>query len=291
MTTTAVQATAGWRTTSSISSMPTGAPRTTSASGRSTCLDNPLLREPLEPEHVKPRPAGSLRDGARAQPDLRPPEPRHSRRATSTRCTSTGPGHGGPGLVGERLPRGHLYRGLSDRDARCRRHGTAVPPVQLSRAVSRATSRPRRLAPSTRGASWATRWSHAYGAAFDNPDLLVAASSVTARPRPDRWPRAGTRTSSSTPVRTVSCLPILHLNGYKIAESDRLGADPETTSSVSLFAGYGHSVQFVAGDDPADVHRRLCGDARSPPWTRSPTIQRAREIGGTRATTSARAGR
>ena len=78
-----------------------------------------------------------------------------------------------------------------------------------------------------------------------------AASSATARPRPARSPRAGTRTSSSTPRRDGAVLPILHLNGYKIANPTVLARIPHDELRA-LLEGYGHEPLFVEGDDPAD---------------------------------------
>ena len=77
----------------------------------------------------------------------------------------------------------------------------------------------------------------------------AAASSATARRRPGRWPRAGTRTSSSIPRRDGAVLPILHLNGYKIANPTVLARIPQDELRA-LLEGYGHAPRFVEGDDP-----------------------------------------
>ena len=88
---------------------------------------------------------------------------------------------------------------------------------------------------------------HAYGAVFDNPDLLAAVRrSATARPRPARSPRAGTRTSSSNPVTDGAVLPVLHLNGYKIANPTVLARIPEA-ELAALMRGYGYEPHFVGG--------------------------------------------
>ena len=117
--------------------------------------------------------ARALGHDARAQLRLRAPEPRHPgarpRRDLRHRARPRRPG---PGR--QRVPRGHLQRGLPARSAADeRRAARGCSASSPSRAASRATSRPRRPARSTRAASSATRSSHAYGAAFDNPDLLV----------------------------------------------------------------------------------------------------------------------
>ena len=130
--------------------------------------------------------------------------------------------------------------------------------------------------------------SHAYGAAFDNPDLLVCCGRRRRRGRDRaRWPRAGTRTSSSTRPRDGAVLPILHLNGYKIANPTVLARIPRE-ELTALMEGYGHRPYFVEGDDPADVHQQLAAtldavDRRDP---RDPARAPART-----ASPSARAGR
>ena len=91
---------------------------------------------------------------------------------------------------------------------------------------------------------------HAYGAAFDNPGpARRAASSATARRRPARWPRAGTRTSSSTRARDGAVLPILHLNGYKIANPTVLARIPHDELRA-LLEGYGHEPLLRRGRRP-----------------------------------------
>ena len=97
--------------------------------------------------------------------------------------------------------------------------------------------------------------SHAYGAAFDNPDLSLPSSSATAKRKPDRWQRAGIPTSSS--IRLVTAwYPILHLNGYKIA-------NPCVLARISheeldhLFRGYGYTPYFVEGDQPEAMHELM----------------------------------
>ena len=89
---------------------------------------------------------------------------------------------------------------------------------------------------------------HAYGAAFDNPDLMVAALSAMAKPKPGRSRRAGTN-KFLNPVRDGAVLPILHLNGYKIANPTVLGRISEESSSM-FFPGYGYKPYFVEGHEP-----------------------------------------
>src|SRR5690606_12791019 len=97
---------------------------------------------------------------------------------------------------------------------------------------------------------------HAYGAAFDNPDLLVAC--VVGDGEAETGPLAASWHSNKflNPATDGAVLPILHLNGYKIANPTVLDRIPER-ELVSLFEGYGHTVHVVAGDDPSEVHRAL----------------------------------
>ena len=125
-----------------------------------------------------------------------------------------------------------------------------------SRAASRATSRPRRPARSTRAASSATHSPTPTAPRSTTRSSWSSASSVTARPRRARSPRAGTRTSSSTRSATAPCCPILHLNGYKIANPTVLARIPRE-ELAALLEGYGHRPIFVEGDDPADMHQKM----------------------------------
>ena len=117
----------------------------------------------------------------------------------------------------------------------------------------------RRLVRSTRAASSVYALSHAFGAAFDNPDLLVAC--VVGDGEAERVPsrRAGTRTSFSNPVTDGAVLPVLHLNGYKIADPIVLARIPER-ELVALFEGYGWRPSIVSSEldePPADAHPRF----------------------------------
>ena len=194
--------------------------------GQIYLLDNPLLREPLRLEHVKPRLLGHW--GTTPGLNLLYA---HMNRVIRERDLDaiyiTGPGHGGPGARRQRLPRGHLQRGLPD-ISRTRRACGGCSASSRSRAASPATSRPRRPGSIHEGGELGYALVHAYGAAFDNPDLLVLLRRRRRRGRDRaRSPRAGTRTSSSTRSRDGAVLPILHLNGYKIANPTVLARIPE----------------------------------------------------------------
>ena len=144
-----------------------------------------------------------------------------------------------------------------------------------SPAASRATSRPRRRARSTRAASSATRSSHAYGAAFDNPDLVVCC--VVGDGEAETGPLAASWHSNKflNPARDGAVLPILHLNGYKIANPTVLARIPQDELRA-LLEGYGHAPCFVEGDDPDDVHQALAAGRSTTRSTRSREIQHAR---------------
>ena len=140
--------------------------------GQIYLLDNPLLREPLRLEHIKPRLLGHWG----TTPGLNFVYA-HLNRVIRQRDLDviyvTGPGHGGPALVANTYLEGTYSEVYPDIVARRGRACGGCSGSSRSRAASPATSRPRRPARSTRAASSATRSSHAYGAAFDNPDLIV----------------------------------------------------------------------------------------------------------------------
>jgi xylulose-5-phosphate/fructose-6-phosphate phosphoketolase len=157
--------------------------------GQIYLLDNPLLREPLEAEHVKPRLLGHFG----TTPGLNFVYA-HLNRAINARGLSaiyvTGPGHGGPGLVANAYLEGtyaELYPHISEDEAGLRR---------LFRAGSRPTSRRRHRARSTREASSATRSRMPSAPRSTTPTCWSPASSATGKPRRGRSRRAGTRTSS-----------------------------------------------------------------------------------------------
>ena len=141
--------------------------------GQIYLLDNPLLREPLRPEHVKRRLLGHW--GTTPGLNL---IYAHLNRIIAARGTDmlyiTGPGHGGPGLVANVWLEGTLPRGVPERRPRRGRHGTGCSSSSPSRAACPATSRRRRPGSIHEGGELGYSLAHAYGAAFDNPDLVVA---------------------------------------------------------------------------------------------------------------------
>jgi xylulose-5-phosphate/fructose-6-phosphate phosphoketolase len=220
--------------------------------GQIYLLDNPLLREPLRPEHVKPRLLGHFG----TVPGLNLIYA-HMNRAIRQRDLDaiyvTGPGHGGPGLVANAYLEGtytEVYPSITQDEAGMR---------QLFRQFSFPGGIPSHVAPETpgsihEGGELGYALVHAYGAAFDHPDLVAVC--VVGDGEAETGPLAASWHSNKflNPATDGAVLPILHLNGYKIANPAVLARIPDAELR-SLFMGYGHSVEIVAGDDPATVHR------------------------------------
>src|SRR6478735_469237 len=222
--------------------------------GQIYLLDNPLLREPLRPEHVKPRLLGHF--GTTPGLNLLYA---HLNRAIRERDLSaiyiTGPGHGGPGVVANAYLEGtysELYPEVDPDEDGLRR---------LFRQFSFPGGIPSHAAPETpgsihEGGELGYSLAHAFGAAFDNPELLVAC--VIGDGEAETGPLAASWHSNKfLNARTDGAvLPILHLNGYKIANPTvlaRIGGDELT----SLLEGYGHSVHWVDGHEPEAMHQRM----------------------------------
>ncbi|MEV4842280.1 phosphoketolase family protein [Micromonospora matsumotoense] len=222
--------------------------------GQIYLLDNPLLREPLAPEHVKPRLLGHWG----TSPGLNLLYT-HLNRVIVNRDLSaifvTGPGHGGPALVANTWLEGtysELYHSVSRDETGMQR---------LFRQFSFPGGIPSHVAPEVpgsihEGGELGYALSHAYGAAFDNPDLLVAC--VIGDGEAETGPLAGSWQSSVflNPARDGAVLPILHLNGYKIANPTVLDRIP-TEDLLNQMRGHGYQPYLVAGDDPTQVHQLL----------------------------------
>ncbi|MBX5473978.1 MAG: phosphoketolase family protein [Thermoleophilia bacterium] len=226
--------------------------------GQIYLLDNPLLREPLRPEHVKPRLLGHWG----TTPGLNFLYV-HLNRAIRERDLDAifiaGPGHGGPAMVAQAYLEGtysELYPHVTRDEEGLRR---------LFRQFSFPGGIPSHAAPETpgsihEGGELGYALSHAYGAAFDDPKLLVAC--VVGDGEAETGPLATSWHSNkfSDPARDGRVLPILHLNGYKIANPTVLARIPEE-ELASLLRGYGHEpLFFTAGFDDEDalsIHRRF----------------------------------
>ena len=219
--------------------------------GQIYLLDNPLLREPLRPEHIKPRLLGHWG----TTPGLNFIYA-HLNRVIRALDVSVlyicGPGHGGPGMVANTYLEGSYSEIYPDvaRDTDGLR--------KLFRQFSFPGGIPSHAAPETpgsihEGGELGYALVHAYGAAFDNPDLIVAC--VVGDGEAETGPLAASWHSNKflNPAHDGAVLPILHLNGYKIANPTVLGRmrDAEIRD---LFRGFGHEPLFVEGDDPKLMH-------------------------------------
>jgi len=225
--------------------------------GQIYLLDNPLLREPLVPEHVKPRLLGHF--GTTPGLNL---VYAHLNRAIRQRGLNvlyvTGPGHGGPGLVANAYLEGtysEVYPHVGPGEEGLR---------ELFRQFSFPGGIPSHVAPETpgsihEGGELGYALTHAYGAAFDNPDLLVACvvgdGEAETGPLAASW-HANKFLNAGT---DGAVLPVLHLNGYKIANPTVLARIP-ADELAALMRGYGYEPLFVsieAADDHLDAHRRF----------------------------------
>ena len=222
--------------------------------GQIYLLDNPLLKEPLKPEHIKARLLGHWG----TTPGLNFIYA-HLNRMIRNRDLSMiyvcGPGHGGPGMVASTYLEGtysEIYPDISE-DAEGMR--------KLFRQFSFPGGIPSHAAPETpgsihEGGELGYALVHAYGAAFDNPNLIVAC--VVGDGEAETGPLSASWQSNKflNPARDGAVLPILHLNGYKIANPTLLGrmADEDIEH---LFRGHGYEPFFVEGHEPADMHRQM----------------------------------
>ena len=264
----------------------TGAPRTTSPSGQIYLLDNPLLREPLDARAHQAAPARPLGHDARAQLHLRAPQPRHHASATSTRSTSSARATAARASSRTRTSRGPTARSTRT-SPRTRTGCSGCSGSSRSPAASRATSRPRRPAPSTRAASSATRSPRVRrGVRQPRPRRVLRRRRRRGRDRPARDELALEQVPRIR-RRDGAVLPILHLNGYKIANPTVLARIPHEELERSL-RGYGWEPRFVEGDDPRAMHQQMAATLDDVS-ARSARIQTTRARG--RRDASGRAGR
>lgn len=222
--------------------------------GQIYLLDNPLLKEPLKIEHVKPRLLGHWG----TTPGLNFIYV-HLNRIIKAQDLNTiyiaGPGHGGPGLVANTYLEGtysEYYSNISEDEEGIKR---------LFKQFSFPGGIPSHVAPETpgsihEGGELGYALVHAYGAAFDNPDLIVAA--VVGDGEAESGPLAASWHSNKflNPVRDGAVLPILHLNGYKIANPTLLARIPQEELE-SLMVGYGYKPYWVEGSDPETMHQLM----------------------------------
>ena len=222
--------------------------------GQIYLLDNPLLRVPLKREHIKPRLLGHWG----TSPGLNLIYV-HLNRVIKAQDLNvlfiTGPGHGGPSLVA------HAYLESTYTEVYPNVTEDEVGMKKLFTQFSFPGGIPSHVAPETpgsihEGGELGYSLSHAFGAAFDNPDLIVAA--VVGDGEAETGPLATSWHSNKflNPVTDGAVLPILHLNGYKIASPTILARIPKNELQ-KLFEGYGYRPYFVEGNEPLQVHQDL----------------------------------
>jgi len=222
--------------------------------GQIYLLDNPLLREPLRIEHVKPRLLGHWG----TTPGLNFIWVHMNRVIKAFDLNAIyimGPGHGGPGFVACAYLEGtytEVYPTIGHDAEGLRR---------LFRQFSFPGGIPSHAAPETpgsihEGGELGYALVHAYGAAFDNPDLVVCA--VVGDGEAETGPLAASWHSNKfiDPRRDGAVLPVLHLNGYKIANPTVLARIPHDELRA-LMERYGHKPYFVEGEDPVEVHQAM----------------------------------
>jgi xylulose-5-phosphate/fructose-6-phosphate phosphoketolase len=219
--------------------------------GQIYLYDNPLLKEPLSVEHIKPRLLGHWG----TTPGLNFIYVHLNRIIRERKLKMlyiAGPGHGGPGLVANAYLEGtysEVYPHIGQSEEGLKR---------LFKQFSFPGGIPSHVAPETpgsihEGGELGYSLAHAYGAVFDNPDLVAAC--VVGDGEAETGPLATSWHSNKflNPATDGAVLPILHLNGYKIANPTVLARISEEELS-SLFAGYGYKPYFVEGEDPAKMH-------------------------------------
>ncbi len=238
-----------------------------------------MLREQLRPEHVKPRLLGHW--GTTPGLNL---IYAHLNRVIRERDLDaiyvTGPGHGGPGLVANAYLEGtysEVYSSIGQDESGLR---------ALFRQFSFPGGIPSHVAPETpgsihEGGELGYSLVHAFGAAFDNPDLIVVC--VVGDGEAETGPLAASWHSNKflDAAQDGAVLPVLHLNGYKIANPTVLARIPED-ELIALLHGYGYEPQIVTGDDPAAVHQALA-EVLDSALDDIATIQRVARSGDTSA--------
>src|SRR5437868_5555698 len=222
--------------------------------GQIYLMDNPLLKEPLELKHVKPRLLGHWGTTS-GQNFLYVHLNRVIKENDLNMLYVSGPGHGGPALVANTYLEGtysEVYPNIGQDEAGLKR---------LFTQFSFPGGIPSHVAPETpgsihEGGELGYALSHAYGAAFDNPDLIVACVIGDGEAETGPLATGWHGNKFLNPARDGCVLPILHLNGYKIANPCFLARIPRDELQ-KFFEGMGYHPYFVEGRDPAEVHQQL----------------------------------
>src|SRR5579862_4658302 len=224
--------------------------------GQIYLLKNPLLREPLTIEHVKPRLLGHWG----TTPGLNFIYVHFNRiikKYDLNVINITGPGHGGPGIVANAYLEGtytEFYPHIRQDEDGMRK---------LFKQFSFPGGIPSHAAPETpgsinEGGELGYSIAHAYGAVFDNPDLIACCVVGDGEAETGALAASWHSNKFLNPARDGAVLPILHLNGYKIANPTILGRMTDS-ELVQLFRGYGYAPYFVEGRDPAIMHPLMAG--------------------------------
>jgi xylulose-5-phosphate/fructose-6-phosphate phosphoketolase len=222
--------------------------------GQIYLLDNPLLKEPLRLDHVKPRLLGHWG----TTPGLNFIYVHMNRVIKSHDLNAiyvTGPGHGGPGVVANT----YLEGSYSDIYPSVGQDSEGMK--KLFRQFSFPGGIPSHAAPETpgsihEGGELGYALVHAYGAAFDNPDLFVCCVVGDGEAETGALATSWHSNKFLNPAHDGAVLPVLHLNGYKIAGPTVLARIPRAELSA-LLEGYGHKPYFVEGDDPNQMHQQM----------------------------------
>ena len=222
--------------------------------GQIYLMANPLLRDPLQPDHIKPRLLGHWG----TTPGLNFIYV-HMNRLINDRDLNviyvTGPGHGGPGIVANTYLEGtysEFYPNVSQTEAGMQR---------LFKQFSFPGGIPSHVAPETpgsinEGGELGYSLLHAYGAVFDNPDLLACCVIGDGEAETGALATSWHSNKFLNPARDGAVLPILHLNGYKISGPTVLARIPEDELR-QLLIGYGYKPFIVSGDDPRQMHQLM----------------------------------
>src|SRR5579872_2611772 len=216
--------------------------------------DNPLLESPLILEHIKPRLLGHWG----TTPGLNFIYVHLNRLIKDNDLDMMyviGPGHGGPGLVAQ----AYLEGSYTERYPAIERSRNGLQ--RLFRQFSWPYGIPSHVSPETpgsihEGGELGYSLTHAYGAAFDNPDLIVACVVGDGEAETGALATSWHSNKFLNPEHDGAVLPILHLNGYKIAEPTVLGRISQEELK-ELFHGYGYRPYFVKGDDPLTLHQAM----------------------------------
>ncbi|MER6772986.1 phosphoketolase family protein [Streptomyces bacillaris] len=224
------------------------------AVGQIYLMANPLLTRPLTPEDIKPRLLGHWG----TSPGLNLVHTHLNRivkdRGIDALCV-WGPGHGGPAVLANAWLEGSYSETYPDVPRTAEGMGVLFKQFSFPGGV------PSHVAPEVpgsihEGGELGYALTHAYGAAFDHPNLLV--TCVIGDGEAETGPLAASWHANKflDPVHDGAVLPVLHLNGYKIANPTVLARLPEDELDA-LLRGYGHDPLYVTGDDPATVHRAM----------------------------------